>query len=172
MLSYSFSLFSYCFSICMQVFILKPYVGVVRTGFSVMDGVDQLIKMRIPNTQYLLMFLCSEHGKRFYSGKLGQNRLQLVYGNFFQQGRPVMIHTYRLCIQTPLIIHDKQRKSALVNTVKETHEIPIALRCHRSPLRTTKVSSKMSNVFLAQCKQLFFSRWNRCHYPANASAKF
>ena len=34
----------------MQVFILKPYVGVVRTGFSVMDGVDQLIKMRLPNT--------------------------------------------------------------------------------------------------------------------------
>ena len=83
-----------------------------------------------------------------------------------------MIHTYRLCIHTPLIRHDKQRKSALVNTVKETHEIPIDLRCHRSPLRTTKVSSKMSNVFLAQCKQLFFSRWNRCHYPANASAKF
>ena len=57
-----------------------------------------------------------------------------VWQFFFHQGRPVMIHTYRLCIHTPLIIHDKQRKSALVNTVKETHEIPIELRYHRSPL--------------------------------------
>ena len=39
------------------------------------------------------------------------------------------IHTH---IHTPLILRDKQRKSALVNCVKETHEIPIELRCHRS----------------------------------------
>ena len=95
----------------------------------------------------------------------------ILFGANFQQASKTSndsyIHAY---IHTPFIIQDKQRTSALVNNVKEYHEITISLRCYRSPIRATKAPTKMSNVFLSvQCKQLFCSRWNCCRYLANAS---